>query len=199
MYLRQSLKEELNRNRNYGGREFVPAQTLTKLVTQQTVHDTLGGIGEDLIDRIASEAPRIFAILVLIEREYHILSFLDSRLCDEKLPIDEVNVPHFETEDDKHNFFRLQFCFPPIFKKHRHLELPEEIVLPFVELSHVANGSFGMVYKVKVAKGHLLGSADVKLPRLTVLLSPLLTYVSRRTSWLLKGSSKARMIPGKQS
>lgn len=199
MDLRQSLKEELNGNRNYDGREFIPAQTLTKLVTQQTVHDTLGRIGEDLIDRIASEAPRIFAILLLIERGYHILSFLDGRLCDEKLPIDEVNVPHFETEDDRLNFFRIQFCFPPIFEKHRHLELPEEIVLPFVEFSYVANGSFGMVYKVKVAEGHLLGSADVKLPPLTALLSPLLTYVSRRTSWLLKGSSKARMIPGKQS
>ena len=179
MDLRRRLQEELRRNRNYDGREFIPTQVLTKLVTCETIHDTLKrskmDVTKDLLEQIASEAPRIFAILLLAEREYHIFNFLDRHLCDDSLPIDEADVPDFETEDDRRNFFRTQLRFPPVFKKQRHLEVSEDIVLPFLELSYVANGSFGMIYRVKLAEGHLPESTIVKSSPPVALPSPLLT------------------------
>src|SRR4051812_2723170 len=132
MDLRRRLQEELGRTKSYDGREFIPTQTLTKLVTCETIHATLKrsklDVTKDLLEQIASEAPGIFAILLLIEREYHIFNFLDRHLSDDSLPINEANVPDFETEDDRCHFFRTQLKFPPIFKKQRHLEVSEDIV-----------------------------------------------------------------------
>lgn len=161
MDLRKRLEDELRRNSNYNGHAYFPAGSLAALITRQNIYKALGDIDEELVGRILCDASRVFAILVLIERKYHIFDFLDRRLCDDLLPIGKFDLPDFGAEDDRDKFYRLQFHFPPIFERHRHLELLEQMVLPFLRYSIIDNGSFGYVYKVKVAQGHLPGSQNV--------------------------------------
>jgi len=119
-----------------------------------------------LIDQIVSVAPRVFAILVLAEGVHHIKDFVDKGLCDESLPMDEAAMPDFETTDCKLNFIQIQRKFPPVFEKSKHLELPDDTILPFLDQSYLDNGSFGMVYKVTVAEGCLpdFGSVRAIIP-----------------------------------
>jgi len=170
MDLRRCLQGHLHECR------FIPLTAITSLITPERVRETLISRGLSIetypIDHIVSVAPRVFAILVLAEGVHHIKDFIDKGLSDDSLPMDEAVIPDFETKDGKLHFIRIQRKFPPLFEKPKHLELPDDTVLPFLEQTYVDNGSFGMVYKIKVAEGYLPESTSVR----AVILPPYLSH-----------------------
>jgi len=118
------------------------------------------------VDQIISVAPRVLAILVLAEGMHNIKYFFYKGLGDESLPMDEALMPDFETTDGKLNFIWIQQKLPPFFEKSKHLELPEDNILPFLDQRYLDDGSFGMIYKGTVAEGCLPRSVRAITPPL---------------------------------
>jgi hypothetical protein len=122
------------------------------------------GIGStpDCVRDIVARAPKLFAILVLIGQENHILHLLQNNFDDGIFPATEANAPEFETPQIRNEFYQTQWRFPPVFVRERHLELPGNAPLPFVKREFGGNGSFGVVWKVKVSRGHLVALDTVR-------------------------------------
>jgi hypothetical protein len=166
MDLRHCLQDHLKRCR------FISITDIGTLINQEIVREIVRSHGlvveNDMVEYITFASPRIFAILVLIEGVHHIRDFLDNGLNDDKLPLEEASIPDFENNDGKLKFISIQRKFPPVFEKQKHLELPYDTVLPFIERTFLDNGSFGMVEKVKVAEGHLPEPPTVRPQNLLV-------------------------------
>jgi hypothetical protein len=167
MDLRRCLQDHLKRCR------FISITDVSSLITHERVREIVQSRGliveNDMVEYIVFASPRIFAILVLIEGVHHIRDFLDKGLSDDKLPLEETSIPDFENNDGKLKFISIQRKFPPVFEKQKHLELPYDTVLPFIEQTYLDNGSFGMVEKVRVAEGHLPEPPTVRLQNPFVL------------------------------
>lgn len=170
MQLRRLLLAELIQTKDHCGRQFISATALQKLINIQNVRDCLHACGiisqPDLIIAIVTKAPRLFSILVLIERVYHVPNLILRGLDDENIPLGEADLL-LEGEEGQHEFFTAQRAFPPIFEKHRRLEISRDIVLPFLEKTYVNHGTFGHIYKVEVAYGHLPEYTSVRPSKLS--------------------------------
>ncbi|RYO89944.1 hypothetical protein DL766_007079 [Monosporascus sp. MC13-8B] len=65
----------------------------------------------------------------------------------------------FEDDITAYRFYTTQACFCTVVLRHREevrIEHPERYRLPYLEEQPLAEGSFGKVYKVRVAKGHFI-------------------------------------------
>ncbi|RYP16515.1 hypothetical protein DL765_005076 [Monosporascus sp. GIB2] len=65
----------------------------------------------------------------------------------------------FEDDVTAYRFYTTQACFCTVVLRHREevrIEHPERYRLPYLEEQPLAEGSFGKVYKVRVAKGHFI-------------------------------------------
>ena len=160
MDLRQTLLEEKRR------RGFISLAGIERLITPENVAAQLAlrdlRPGPSSVFTIASTARKLFAILVLLELEHHAPNLIRERISDRLFPIhDKADIPLFETESQRQAFFTEQWTIPPRFDRDKHLECPTATVLPFLEKERVNNGTFGILYRVKVADGHLHGYSSV--------------------------------------
>jgi len=144
---------------------FISIAALTRLITESSVaaHLAFRGIQHQRsgVSAIVSTAPKLFAILIILKLEHHILDFVRGGKTDDMFPISEADIPAFETEKHRQEFFLEQWTIPPRFDRKRHLEFPRNAKPPFLEKERSNNGTFGIIYKVKVADGHLPGYSAV--------------------------------------
>jgi len=176
MDLRQLLLEEKKRM------GFISVARLVELVTAESVAARLAfrGFHNDspAVSAIVSTARKLFAILVLLELEHQAPALIRSGKSDSMFPIDETDIPPFETQHHLQAFFSEQWIIPPRFDRDKHLEFSGATVLPFLEKERANNGTFGVLYKVRLADGHLDGYSSV-LQMLSML--PLNTEPHRTT------------------
>jgi hypothetical protein len=159
-------------------KRFVSLEFLRQLFTPQFVRTCLESSEisqtRDLVDAIIYKAPKLFAVLLLIERENRIKSLLERGWDDDAWPLLEIEVPEFDIIQKKEEFYRAQWFIPPVLTKERHLELPGDAPLPFVQKDFGGNGSFGVIWKVKVSSGHLQVKDEVKASILCIRALPLI-------------------------
>lgn len=178
MTLRQCLLDEKKQN------HLIYFGFLTQLMTESAVRDCLLSLGvqpsgeTSIVSQIVPRALKLFSVLVLIGLEQYIIEFLKGGLTDESFPIYHAEELSFLKDDTcRLNFLREQWTVPPLLVRNRHLELLRECALPFVHKELSNNGSFGMIYKVKVADGHLSGYSSVSSAM--IILRPSLTFKQR--------------------
>lgn len=163
MHLRRQLLDQKEKER------FISVSALRQLVVESSVRECLRIRGIVLeshaLSTIVSKASKLFSILVLMGCEYHIEDWIAEDISDDIFPIvDQNQVPsHFEVDEDRRTFFRYQWAFPPVFNAQDHMNFPRDTVLPFLEREHVNNGTFGLIYRVRVADGHLAGVEEVSI------------------------------------
>ena len=161
MALRQSLLQEKQQHR------FISFAALAKLINETSVGDSLLSRNIQLISpivsTIVSKAPKLFAILVLLELEHRIPDLINKGTTDDVFPIRQVNFPGFEDDKNLQDVCREQWIVPPKLDDAAHLELPRDARLPFTEKDFSNNGTFGIIYKVKVADGHLSANSSVRV------------------------------------
>ena len=119
------------------------------------------------IDALVKFTSRLAANDVWLERNggrsaYRLpleLSVLDALFRDDDDDVDD-NI-------NAYKFYTTQACFCPLVIRSREemrIEFPERYRLPYMEEQQRAEGSFGKVYEVKVAKGHFLDSWTTSAP-----------------------------------
>ncbi|KAJ6258544.1 Phytochrome [Drechslerella dactyloides] len=150
-------------------RKFMPLQSLYKLLTKEEIEKAVtasitraGGIPfyqeADTVNWILAKGKRIFAILVALEHQEHLIPrFIehDFETFDEKLPfpLELLNrvVPSIAV-----SFHGKQWEFvSPVWSKNViHRELPDEIRLPFTYNKKIDAGGFGDIYEIKLHPDH---------------------------------------------
>lgn len=152
MELKQALEKELKVYK------FIRLESLHRLITSTSVASHLREDcpNKEILQQIASSAPKLFAILILLEQETAITEYLSKGFCDKDFPIlDKAQIPDFVYDENKQALYEKQWCIPIVLHQSQHLDLPTEFKPPFLENSYKNHGSFGSVFKVRVANGHL--------------------------------------------
>jgi len=139
---------------------FVPIYKLRELVTQTAVENHLERKGvklsTPLISTTITRSRKLIAILILLDLEIHIENVINLGNTDEIFPVKQGNISFLKDDHDKYNFCLMQWAVPPAFTSEQHMELPREAILPFLSKTRINHGAFGIVYKVRVADGHLV-------------------------------------------
>jgi len=167
-----SLQERLVERKRLG---FISVKVLEELITPSSVQQLLSQdasvpvhqVDQDYVVKALPRARKLIAVLVLTGLEQHILEIIsERRMTDDIFPIDNWwTFPSLAAEDAK-CVYSEQWTIPPVLKRGKHLQFPEGVILPFLSKRCVSYGSFGIVYRVEIADGHLdsqvLGSAKVR-------------------------------------
>jgi hypothetical protein len=155
MSLRQRLIEEKEK------KGFISIPKLEELVTLSSVQQflsTLPPAPPELLQKIVPGSRKLFAVLVLAELEKSILDIIIVRgIADDVFPAYDSDAIPLGSSDERRRFLKEQWAIPPILGRERHLEFPSGTILPFLQKKFVDHGTFGVVYKVRVAEGHLHG------------------------------------------
>lgn len=156
-----SLRELLIARKQRG---FITVKDLEELITLASVQPLLSWNSPtpvrtsdlDALARLLPRARKLIAVLVLRQLEGRILDLVvASGTSDDVFPIEAWNdVPLLEA-DEQSMVREEQWVVPPILRREEHIRLPRGAILPFLSKESVNHGSFGIVYKVKVADGHL--------------------------------------------
>ena len=153
MTLKQQLEIELKKEPR-----FIQLEKLHSLITPERVASHLRTKCPDTADpqQIVSSAPKLFAILVLLGQETAISEYLSKGFCDKDFPIlDKTLIPDLDHGEHKQALYEKQWCIPIVLDPSEHLYLPFQFKPPFLEDTYRDKGAFGIVRKVRVAKGHL--------------------------------------------
>ena len=139
--------------------KFISVARLEELINQRAVSGILGEeTSPEVSESIVSSSRKLFAILVLLDSEREILRFHEKNADDNEFPLSDDEELCCETAAHTRlhsEIMHKQWVVPPVFRKSQHLELPASYIPPFLEIDEIDGGSFGIVYKVTVAKGHL--------------------------------------------
>ncbi|KAI9785126.1 MAG: hypothetical protein M1839_000764 [Geoglossum umbratile] len=163
-------------------RHYIPHKPLYRLMTRDAVFDAAKGCGQiplyhldRIVDRIVKGGRRVFAILILREKEGFVSRFIEhdqlqNSQLDAQLPLSfetlRLIVP--EIVDD---FYEKQWEFvAPIFSRDVvHRFLPKETRLPFTSDKVIGSGGFGVVSEIKLDQDHqrlpLLPHVDQRIAR----------------------------------
>ena len=167
-----SLREKLDRDpvliKNYDKEKFFCKAAVDELMTPEAIsawkktdalhRDSDIGVDEDdLVDRIARDHRhrQLFAILVATKLERFTFAVLNADQSGEVFP----NIKYEDLDLDPSQRQRLNESLrklSPVFSEGEHKNLSSETVLPFTERENTdLKGSFGKIYRVKIADGHL--------------------------------------------
>lgn len=117
---------------------------------------------QDLVERIVYNSRLLFAILVVAELEFLTFALLSNGQSDDSLP--DIDCSFLMLSHDER--LRLdQHChiYGRVFRKGTHLHLSQGALLPFTKRDRMhKHGSFGQIYRVEVASGHLEGYDKVE-------------------------------------
>ena len=139
---------------------FIPICKLRELVTQTAVENHLEWKGirlsKPLNSTTIARSQKLIAILILLGFEIHIENVIGQGNSDEIFPVKQGNISFLKDDNDKYHFYLAQWAVPLVFSPEQHMELPREASLPFLYKTRINHGTFGIVYKVRVADGHLV-------------------------------------------
>lgn len=158
---------------NYEQKKFLCAAEIKRLLTHETIcawitthppyrQSDIDAHKFDFIRRILDNSHQLFAILVAAKLEYLAFTLLSRGLTDDSLPWLDYKTLGLK-DDEQQKLTDKCKTFSPVLTKNTHLRLPEGTVLPFVERKPTdKRGSFGQIFHVQVAEGHLEGYDTVK-------------------------------------
>jgi serine/threonine protein kinase len=157
---------------------FLPISVLEALVTEDAIERELRGTiptfaseRPHLPSQIAQTSRKLFAILAYLGKGSLITAFLDEHITDSDLPLEAPlalvgqenqgmlsKVFANRRSRDINDFCRVQWYFlAPIFDRlHKHYELDDNVVLPFIknEESSAQQGGYSEVWEVKIHPAH---------------------------------------------
>ena len=155
MQIKHGLEQDL------GSCKFIQLSTLHRLITRESVRAHLDcnrlGLGTAQLQDIATKACRLFAILVLLDRGAAIKECLEKNFLDGRFPVyDKDDIPDIDGVD-KQALYDRQWQIPIVLPRSPHLNLPDKFIAPFLpsDERQPRHGSFGFVFKERVASGHL--------------------------------------------
>ncbi|KAL9610884.1 MAG: hypothetical protein Q9167_004425 [Letrouitia subvulpina] len=169
MDLRRALQKETRSEVLKSHYKFISLEALDRLVTLPNVRSHLAAcrvpIRTEELQKIVSRSRKLFAILVLIGQETAIKECLLKGFCDRNFPIGHIaEIPEIGSDHTKRALHSRQWRIPIVLQRSQHLVLPSGFIPPFLDRDYRANGAFGVVYKVYVAKGHLTHHHDSSVP-----------------------------------
>lgn len=140
---------------------FISASKLREMITPASIQKHLEKkaitLSIPLDPKAVARSRKLIAVLVLLDLEKHIEDAIVQGFGDEIFPSKPDNISFLEDHEEKYQFCLEQWVIPPVFRPDQHIELPKEAILPFLDNTRINHGAFGIVYKVKVADGHLAG------------------------------------------
>ena len=163
--LRLLLRQPPVAIQNHEGRTFWCTAELKRLLTHEIIsawirthplhrHSNSDARDQDLVKPIVDNCRLLFAILVEAELEFLTSTLLDRADSDDSLrKIDWSNLDLNHDQQRSLTERCNEVC--PILQKSPHLYLPERTVLPFTKRVPLSHGSFGQIFSVEVAEGHL--------------------------------------------
>lgn len=165
MGLRKDLRSLLDGITRKPG--FVSLDSLKECMTEQKIKEHISSfsvhVGPEEL-KVIFTRPRLFAILVLLERETAVIALLADIQNDMFFFHTKKDVPPMVGESNhRAKFFELQSQFPPMLScKDPPQEFPDSFRPPFLDESERGpSGSYGIVHRVKIAAGHLAGHSSV--------------------------------------
>ncbi|KAL9596846.1 MAG: hypothetical protein Q9219_005516 [cf. Caloplaca sp. 3 TL-2023] len=186
LFGKPSLRELLHQRpyliENYKKQEFFCKAAIYTLMDRATVsawakkHPLHRGSDdnaddENLVDRIVSSHRLLFAFLVAAELESFTFAILKEYHNDTSPPKINEKALNLSSEEQQRLRKSLQ-KFSPVFKKSEHEHLSFDTVLPFTHREETdKKGTFGKIYRVKVADGHLENSSQDTIAEKLVYLS----------------------------
>ena len=139
-------------------RWFVDPQDLQKILTEDLVtrvvrecsypeHDR-----PDIVKTILQEGSKTFAILLQIEKQDAMTSFIHHGELDGRLPTDETRISSIASHISK-AFCAIQWEFlPHVFQRNRHCHIRDDVILPFTQETrlHELEGGFGDIFEISI-------------------------------------------------
>ena len=155
------------RKQNHLGQKFIPEADFRRVLASILIRSIVNALvpfysADDFMEFIFEDAPKIFSILVLINRADCIDRFLyydqlQSRHVDNLLPLtidalDEI----FDTRVAVNEFYDKQweFCAPVFSGRILPRTLARPMILPFLHESSLAQGAFSCIYKLDIHPAH---------------------------------------------
>jgi len=160
MSLRETL---LDQKHKFG---FISVKALEELITPSSIQKILRDglaqhIGETINRPLMALIPRArkcIALLIIAKFECQIRDVIDREITDAIFPLQDTQItaifPMLDSEG-RSKLLEEQWTIPPVLRQNEHLEFPEGAPLPFLRKQRDKHGSFGLVFKVKIADGHL--------------------------------------------
>ena len=167
-----SLRELLHQRpaliENYKKQRFFCKAAVDNLLTRETIstwikthplhrESSTEAHKEVTIDGIINNARLLFAILVATELESFTSTLLAKGQSDKSLPSIDYECLNMSSEERQR---LMESCkkFSPILRRNTHVTFSLETVLPFTQREPTdKRGTFGLIYRVEVADGHLEG------------------------------------------
>ena len=168
MSLREKLLEQKEKQPG-----FISVRDLQDLVTADSVARLLScddpkipsPADQAALEEALPRARKLTAVLILARLEAYIRDIVVKRgITDEKVfPIGHWPAILPLSAEEMERIGREEWAVPLVLKSKHHIKLPRGAVLPYLRKERVNHGAFGIVYKVKIADGHL----ESDLPRMT--------------------------------
>ena len=165
--LAHSLKREIDTA------SFISAQRIEELITLETVNSISSDLDREMISAIVDRAPRLFAALVLIDKPKYIQKLLNRKLDDEFFKYFKptgsirtikglIDLSEIGPGDFQKDLYDIHGKFPFPFQDDGIPGYDPSYIFPYKSTKRIASGSFGSVFKVIVAGGHLKGHSLVR-------------------------------------
>ncbi len=146
---------------------FIPVGDLDEVLTGDAILRELRSHElEHLFPYVVQGSRKIFAILLVIRKLDALQDLMEQTLGDGLLPLPESALISLKDDklsstfsqwglDTRKQFFDFQWTLlAPVFSEGRHLKLGDDVRLPFIETTTIANGAFGSVHRVKIHGDH---------------------------------------------
>jgi serine/threonine protein kinase len=136
----------------------LPEEDLVHRINERQLHDFLAIL---IFATCRTQAARIFTTRLVAGNEWPVMSSAGNKF--HVLPAGREELLELFNDDlvTVYKFLTTQACFCPVMIQRREeviVKSLEEHRLPYIAEKLLSQGSFGMVYKVKIAKGHFYDS-----------------------------------------
>ena len=162
-------QQHLNRLReeNYNVKKFIPERDFRSVLPTVLVKNIISTLVpsynlDEVIEFALEDAPKVFGILILINRADCIDRFirtdqLQTRHVDNLLPFTiDILQQILDDVDIAHQFYEKQweFCAPVFSGRIIPRVFARHTILPFLQESFLTAGGYGQVYKVEIHPSH---------------------------------------------
>ena len=158
---------------NYREETVLCAAVVKRLLTYETIsiwirthplhrHSDSDAHDQDLVRHIVGHCRLLFAILIKAKLEFVTSTLLSNGKKDDSLLENDwsnLGLNH----DEQRRLTEKCYEVCPILQKSPHRYLPERTVLPFTKRVRFSHGSYGQIYSVEVAEGHLESNDTVDI------------------------------------
>lgn len=164
--LYERLKKRLERSETLSDeilKDYVTTAAVLKYLRSLKPPPVLANGFEISLEKWLPEARKFAAVMILSDLAGHIPPCVGEHLLDAEvfrirdmdpeMDLRKVTTLN-DTEKERLPKGSKRWAVSPILDGTKHVELPPGTILPFTAKERIGGGSWGTVYKVKIAKGH---------------------------------------------